>query len=140
MSRVFLLLLACALAAPALAQSTPPALPTLVELKAQLASGKQIVVSRALGLTSAEEADFWPAFDELQAGLAGVEAKRREARAAIAAGGRAAADGVESLVEADLEHAELLERAWLRLRVAVRPEKLARYLELERRIAATAML
>ena len=83
MSRVFLLLLACALAAPALAQSTPPALPTLVELKAQLASGKQIVVSRALGLTSAEEADFWPAFDELQAGLAGVESKRREARAAM---------------------------------------------------------
>ena len=139
MSRVFLLLLACALAAPALAQSTAPALPTLVELKAQLASGKQIVVARAMGLTPAEEADFWPVFDELQRGLAGVDARRREARAAIAAGGRAAANGVEDLVEADLEYAELLERAWQRLRGSLPPEKLARYLELERRIAATAM-
>ena len=139
MFRVLPFLLAAVLALPAAAQSADPGQLPLAELKSQLAAGKQIVVARALDMTPAEEADFWPVFDELQRGLADLERRRGEARAAIAGGGGGAAAGAEALVEADLDQARLLERAWDRLRRALPPEKLARYLDLERRIAASRM-
>ncbi len=131
------LLLAAALASPVTAQDADLATLPLPELKAQLASGKQVVVARQLALTPAEESDFWPVYDELQRGLADVAERRRAALAAIAANGgaEAVADAAEALVEADLDQAELTERAWDRLRDNLPPAKLARYLLLERRIA-----
>jgi hypothetical protein len=125
------------LATPIVAQDANLATLPLTELRTQLASGKQVVVSRQLGLTPAEESDFWPVYDELQRGLAAVAERRRASLATIAAGAGpgAVADAVERLVESDLEQAELSERAWDRLRRNLPPEKLARYVLLERRIA-----
>lgn len=130
-------LLAAALAAPVAAQDPDLATLPLAELKTQLASGKQVVVARQLALTPAEESDFWPVYDELQRGLADVAERRRAALAAIAANrdAEAVADAAETLVEADIEQADLAERAWDRLRGNLPPAKLARYLLLERRIA-----
>ena len=137
MVRVTPFLLAAVLAFPAAAQTVDPGQLPLAELQAQLAAGKQILVARSLAMTPAEEADFWPVFDELQRGLAELERRRGQARSSIGGGGRGAATGAETLVEADLDQAELFERAWDRLRGALPPEKLARYLDLERRIAAS---
>jgi hypothetical protein len=93
-----------------------------------------MLVARALALTPGEEADFWPVYDELQRSLADLAERRRNARAALA--GDDAADAVETLVEADLAHAEALERAWSRLRGNLPADKLQRYLDIERRAAA----
>lgn len=134
------LLLALVLATPAHAQAVDPNAVPLADLKAQLVAGKQSVVAHALGLTSEQETDFWPAYDALQAELGEITTKRREAKAAIAAGGDDAADGIEALVEADTAQARAYERAWSRLRGALPPATLARYLQLERRIAATELL
>ena len=135
--RPTLLLLAALLLSPAvLAQSAAP-LPTVDELRGQSASGKQTLVARALALTSGEEADFWPVYDEVQASLADIAERRREARAALA--GDDAADAIETLVDADIDHAETLQRAWNRLRGNLPADKLERYLDIERRAAAAAV-
>lgn len=132
-----LLLAALLLPAPVLAQSAPP-LPSVAELKGQNASGKQMLIARALGLTSAEEADFWPVYDQTQAAIGEIGNRQRAARAALAAG-QDSDDALESLVEADADFADVLEQAWNRLRGRLPADKLARYLDIERRAAAAAL-
>ena len=135
--RPTLLLLATLLLSPSvLAQSVSP-LPTVEELRDQNASAKQTLVARALSLTPGEEADFWPVYDDVQGGLADLAERRKEARAAL--GGGDAADAIETLVETDIAQAEILERAWSRLRGNLPVEKLERYLDIERRAAAAAV-
>lgn len=132
------LLFAALLLSPSVfAQSAAP-LPTVEELRGQSASAKQTLVARALALTSGEEADFWPVYDEVQAGLAEIAERRREARADLAGGD--AADAVETLVDADVDEADVLQRAWSRLRGNLPVEKLQRYLDIERRAAAAAVI
>jgi Spy/CpxP family protein refolding chaperone len=131
-----LLLAALLLPSPVFAQSAAP-LPSVAELQGQTPAGKQTLIARALALTPAEEADFWPVYDATQAALADIATRRREARAALAAGDDAD-DAVEALVEADLDFAETLEQAWSRLRGRLPAGKLARYLDIERRAAAAA--
>ena len=130
-------LLPALLLLPTRADAQAPPLPTVEELRGQTVAGRQTLVARTLRLTPAEEADFWPVYDEVQNGLAAIAARRREARAALA--GEDAEDAVEALVEADVAQAELFERAWSRLRGKLPPDKLARYLDLERRAAAAAL-
>ena len=136
--RPTLLLLAALLLSPSvLAQSAAP-LPTVEELRGQSASAKQTLVARALGLTPGEEADFWPVYDEVQGGLAELAERRKDARAAL--GGNDAADAIETLVETDIAQAEILERAWSRLRGNLPADKLERYLDIERRAAAAVVI
>lgn len=132
------LALAALLAAPALAQTVDPAA-HMASLKAQLAPGKQIFVSRQMGLTPAEEADFWPVYDAHQSELAGLVQRRREAAAAY---GRlasldeeAAADLAEELAEIDLEEARLNEATYSRLSRLLPAAKALKYLQLERQLS-----
>jgi len=133
-STVSTLMLALLLSAPALAQDAP--LPAMSELKAALAPGKQSLVSRQLGLTPAEEADFWPVYDELQKGLQDVQQRRRQALADVGgADGERLDEIAEELLQADIDEARLHERAWDRLRERLPADKVLKYVRLEQMIA-----
>ncbi len=119
--------------APAAAQTADPAA-HLAALRTQLAPGKQVYISRQLALTSAEEAAFWPIYDEHQAALGEITTRRRENAAALA---RAAGDDDtledlgEEAVDIELDEAALMERTWNRVRRALPMAKALRYLQLE---------
>lgn len=140
MSRILTALaLAALLASPALAQTAADPAAHMAGLKAQLAPGKQVFVSRQMGLTPAEEADFWPVYDAHQNELAGLVQRRREAAAAY---GRLAsldedaiADLAEELAEIDLEEARLNEATYSRLSRLLPAAKALKYLQLERQLS-----
>ena len=132
------LTLALLLAQPVSAQTADPAA-HMTGLKAQLAPGKQVFVSRQMGLTPAEEADFWPVYDAHQSELAGLVQRRREAAAAY---GRLASldedaitDLAEELAELDLEEARLNEATYSRLSRLLPAAKALKYLQLERQLS-----
>lgn len=133
------LALAVLLASPALAQTAADPAAHMAGLKAQLAPGKQVFVSRQMGLTPAEEADFWPVYDAHQSELAGLVQRRREAAAEY---GRLAsldedaiADLAEELAEIDLEEARLNESTYSRLSRLLPAAKALKYLQLERQLS-----
>lgn len=140
MSRILTALaLAALLASPALAQTAADPAAHMAGLKAQLAPGKQVFVSRQMGLTPAEEADFWPVYDAHQNELASLVQRRREAAAAY---GRLAsldedaiADLAEELAEIDLEEARLNEATYSRLSRLLPAAKALKYLQLERQLS-----
>lgn len=133
------LALAALLASPALAQTAADPAAHMAGLKAQLAPGKQVFVSRQMGLTPAEEADFWPVYDAHQSELAGLVQRRREAAAEY---GRLAsldedaiADLAEEMAEIDLEEARLNESTYSRLSRLLPAAKALKYLQLERQLS-----
>lgn len=140
MSRILTALaLAALLASPALAQTAADPAAHMAGLKAQLAPGKQVFVSRQMGLTPAEEADFWPVYDAHQSELAGLVQRRREAAAEY---GRLAsldedaiADLAEEMAEIDLEEARLNESTYSRLSRLLPAAKALKYLQLERQLS-----
>lgn len=129
-------------ASPALAQAADPAA-HMAALKAQLAPGKQTFVARQLGLTPAEEASFWPHYDEHQKDLAELVQRRRENAAAAARVARASnvdpddlEDIAEEALEIDAEETKLMERTYGRLTRVIAADKALRYLQLEAQVAA----
>lgn len=145
MSRIFAALalaalaLAALLAGPALAQTASDPAAHMAELKAQLAPGKQVFISRQLALTPAEEADFWPVYDAHQNELANLVQRRREAAETW---GRianldndAAEDLAEELTEIDLDEARLNEQTYSRLERVLPAAKALKYLQLERQLS-----
>lgn len=140
---IFTLLLSLGLSGAALAQATGDGgSAQMTELRAALAPGKQVFIARQMALTPAEEADFWPIYDEHQKGLAELATRRRENIAALAraAGGAVDEDEAEDLanealaIEAD--QAQLLERTQGRMNRALPPSKALKYLALELKLAA----
>ena len=76
---LLILLLSLGLSGPALAQATGDGgQARMAELRAALAPGKQVFIARQMALTPAEEADFWPIYDEHQKGLADLTERRRD--------------------------------------------------------------
>jgi len=114
------------------------------ELRAQLASsGKQSVVSRQMALNPAEEAGFWPIYDEHQRALESLQQRQRELAnayaAALASGGlddRLARDLSRELVAISADEAKLMDRTYSRLRRSLSESQALRYLELEARLSA----
>ena len=140
MSRILTALaLAALLASPALAQTAADPAAHMAGLKAQLAPGKQVFVSRQMGLSPAEEADFWPVYDAHQNELADLVARRREAAAAYARLATLDEDAVgelaEELAEIDLEEARLNEATYSRLSRLLPAGKALKYLQIERQIS-----
>lgn len=139
MSRILsALALAFVLALPAAAQSADPAA-YMGNLKAQLAPGKQIFVSRQMGLTPAEEAGFWPVYDAHQKALADLEQRRRDAAAAWTRVSGLDEDAVEDLSEEitdiDLDEARLNEATYSRLSRVLPAAKALKYLQIERQLS-----
>ena len=132
------LTLALLLAAPALAQTADPAA-HMAGLKAQLAPGKQVFISRQMALTPAEEAEFWPVYDAHQNELADLVQRRREAAANFARldslDEDEAGDLAEELAEIDLEEARLNEATYSRLSRLLPAAKALKYLQLERQLS-----
>jgi hypothetical protein len=72
------LLLAIAIAAPAFAQTAPPASTTNMDiLAAKIKADKKLLVAQTVGVTDAEGKAFWPIYDACQAELQGINAKIR---------------------------------------------------------------
>ena len=152
MNRFPTLLLATALLLPAVALAQDAgnaaqdarALARMQSLQAAVAPGKQIFMARQLSLTPEEAADFWPAYDAVQAGLAGLENKRAELQSRraeqIAANEfdeRAREDYAEELLALESDEADLLETALARLaRSSLPMEKVVRYIDLEKDLRA----
>lgn len=147
MTRIVLfLLLSLGLATPVVAQDAGDGgVARMSELRAELAPGKQIYVARQMNLNPAEEAAFWPVYDDHQKGLADLEARRRNIVAAqvrIAASGATDDDDLQDIAEEVLAietaEARLLERTYARLSRAIPEAKALRYLQLETKLAALA--
>ena len=145
MRRIFVLLLSLGLSGPALAQASGDGgVARMTELRAALASGKQVFIARQLALSPAEEAEFWPIYDDHQKDLAELADRRRSniAGLARAAGGAVDEDEAEDLareaasIEAD--EARLLDRTQGRISRALTPAKALKYLALEIKLAALA--
>lgn len=140
---LMVLLLSLGLASPALAQATSDGGQAgMAELRAALAPGKQVFIARQMALTPAEEAGFWPLYDDHQKGLAELAARRRENNAGLA---RAAAGGVDEDTAEDLgseavsiesDEARLLERTQSRMLRVLPAAKALKYLALELKLAA----
>lgn len=135
------LFLGLLLSAPVLAQQATDPARHVAELKTQLAPGKQIFIARQMALTPAEEAGFWPLYDEHQKELSDLVRRRRAnsaayAKAAVA--GNIGEDFAEDLAEEALrieqDEAKLNERTYSRMSRSVSPEKALRYLQLEKQI------
>lgn len=129
--------------APALGQVAGGGQARMDELRTQLASGKQSYISRQMALDSAEEARFWPIYDEHQATLESLQQRRREHAADYARAVAAntldedfARDLARELVEIESEEAKLLDRTYSRLRRSMTEVQALRYLQLEARLAA----
>lgn len=140
MSRPILsLLLALAVAAPALAQTPPDgrAVARVQALQAAVAPGKQIFMARQLNLTPAEAADFWPVYDAHQAELGRIEARRAEIRGALAATpGEDAVELAEDYRRLAIREAELLEETFDQLSRDLPPAKAILYVQLESSLRA----
>ncbi|MBW8369153.1 MAG: hypothetical protein K0M70_15010 [Arenimonas sp.] len=138
------LLLTLGLTGPAFAQSAGDGgQARMNELRAALAPGKQIFIARQMNMTPAEEAGFWPIYDEHQAGLAELATRRRENFAALAAATDAMdEDDAEDLASDALaiaaDEARLFDRTHGRMSRAVSQAKALKYLGLELKLAALA--
>ncbi|PZO08438.1 MAG: hypothetical protein DCF27_08195 [Lysobacteraceae bacterium] len=138
------LLLSLGLTGPALAQAGGDGgQARMNELRAALAPGKQIFIARQMNLNPAQEAGFWPVYDELQAGLAELAARRRENFAALAAATESmdeddADDLADDALAITAEEARLFERTHGRMSRAIPPAKALKYLGLELKLAALA--
>lgn len=138
-----LALLCLGLSGPALAQATGDGgQARMAELRAALAPGKQVFIARQMALTPAEEAEFWPIYDDHQKGLAELAERRRENVAAVARAvtGTVDEDDAEDLaqdaVSIEADTARLLERTQGRITRAIAPAKALKYLALELKLAA----
>ena len=145
MNRILTLLLAGALAPAAMAQDAGGnALARVQQLQAAVAPGKQIFVARQLQLTPEEAANFWPAYDAHQAGLADLDRKRgellarREQRLAENDWDQGdTEDLAEEMLALEADEADLLEGTFARLtRAGLTMEKAVRYIELEKDLRA----
>ena len=138
------LLLSLGLTGPALAQAGGDGGQAgMDELRAALAPGKQIFISRQMNLNPAEEAGFWPIYDELQAGLAELATRRRANFAALAAATESmdeddADDLASDALAIATDEARLFDRAHGRMTRAIPPAKALKYLRLELKLAALA--
>lgn len=133
------LTLALLLAAPVLAQTAADPAMHMATLKSHLAPGKQVFISRQMGLTPAEEADFWPVYDAHQSQLADLVLRRRAAAAEYARVASLdedqATDLAEELAEIDLDEARLNEQTYSRLSRVLPAAKALKYLQLERQLS-----
>jgi Spy/CpxP family protein refolding chaperone len=133
------LALALLLAAPALAQTAADPAAHMAGLKAQLAPGKQVFISRQMALTPAEEAEFWPVYDAHQNELANLVKRRRAAAETFVRLANLDEDTVsdlaDELAEIDLDEARLNEETYSRLSRLVPAAKALKYLQLERQIS-----
>lgn len=140
MFRIFTALaLALLLAAPTLAQTAADPAAHMAGLKAQLAPGKQVFISRQMALTPAEEAGFWPVYDAHQSELAKLVDRRREAAAAYARHASLdedeAGDLAKELANIDLDEARLNAQTYSRLKRVLPSAKALKYLQLERQLS-----
>lgn len=140
---MFVLLLSLGLSSPALAQATGDGgQARMAELRAALAPGKQVFIARQMALTPAEEAEFWPIYDDHQKGLADLAERRRANIAAIARAvtGTVDEDDADDLaqeaVSIEADAARLFERTQGRIGRALAPAKALKYLALELKLAA----
>jgi len=130
------------LATPALAQVAGSEA-RMDELRAQLAPGKQSFISRQMALNPAEEASFWPVYDEHQRALESLQQRQRDNAVAYA---NAVASGeldeslarelARELVSIASEEARLVDRTYSRLRRSLSEAQALQYLQLEARLAA----
>lgn len=142
---LLIVLLSLGLSGTALAQATGDGgQARMSELRAALAPGKQVFIARQMSLSPAEEAEFWPIYDEHQKGLAELADRRRNNIAGLvrASGSAVDDDDAEDLareaVSIELDEARLFERTEGRLRRAIAPAKALKYLGLELKLAALA--
>lgn len=141
----FFLLLSLGLSGPALAQASGDGgVARMTELRAALAPGKQVFIARQMALDPAEEAEFWPIYDDHQRGLAELAERRRENNAGLAHAAAGAVDEddaddlVEEVVSIEADEARLFERTQGRMSRAIAPAKALKYLALELKLAALA--
>jgi len=141
----FVVLLSLGLAGPALAQAPGDGgQARMADLRAALAPGKQVFISRQMNLDTAEEAAFWPIYDDHQKGLDELATRRRENVAGLvrAATGTVDEDDAEDLANealaVDADEAQLLERTHRRMSRALSPARALKYLGLELKLAALA--
>ncbi|GAB2495461.1 hypothetical protein [Arenimonas alkanexedens] len=135
------LLLALCLTAPAaFAQQLSEADQKMAALRAEVAQGKQAYVSRQLTLNSAEQAAFWPVYDEVQEGLASLAERRRANAAAyvsVVVGAADEDDAEDVTAEAlaiERDQAKLFERAYKDLSKGLSSKQSMAYLQLEARL------
>ncbi len=138
------LLLSLGLAGPALAQAGGDGgQANMSALRAALAPGKQVFIARQMALSTAEEAGFWPIYDEQQSGLAELAARRRANIAGLAAATDAtdeddADDLAKEALAIEADEARLLERTHARMARAIGQAKALKYLRMELKLAALA--
>ena len=142
---LLIVLLSLGLPGTALAQATGDGgQARMSELRAALAPGKQVFIARQMSLSPAEEAEFWPIYDEHQKGLAELADRRRNNIAGLvrASGSAVDDDDAEDLareaVSIELDEARLFERTEGRMTRAIAPAKALKYLGLELKLAALA--
>ena len=143
--RFFFVLLSLGLSGPALAQASGDGgVARMTELRAALAPGKQVFIARQMALSPAEEAEFWPIYDDHQRDLAELAERRRENNAGLARAAAGAVDEgdaedlLEEAVSIEADEARLFERTQGRMSRAIAPAKALRYLALELKLAALA--
>jgi len=129
---------------PALAQvAADGAQARMDDLRAQLASGKQAYVSRQMGLNPADEAGFWPVYDEHQRELESLLQRRRELATTYAdavAANTMDEDLARKLsrerVSIAADEAKLVDRTYSRLRRSLTEAQTLQYLQLEAQVSA----
>jgi hypothetical protein len=141
---VVLMVFACAVAAPAFAQTAPSATTTNMEILAQkLKADKKLVVAGTMGLTDAESKAFWPIYDACQAELdginkrlkTGIEGYAKDYNAKTMTDAKAAAMLTEMFA---IDEALLASRksCAAKLNGVIPPAKITRYVQIENKIRA----
>ena len=115
----------------------------LKALQTEIGPEKREFMKAQLGLTAEEEAKFWPVYDEHQKALEALNRRRIDNILAYArvwnAGHIEAAPADRMIKEAiaiERAEADLLEGSYQKLRGAILPVKLVRYLQIESKLRA----
>ncbi len=139
--RMLVLVLAAALAAPALAQDKGTS--NMDILREKLKADKKLVVAANMGLTDAEAKAFWPIYEAYQADLQKINLRLGNTILAFADAydkGSVSNDTAKKLLDEAIaiEEAEAkLKRTYVpKLEKAVSPVKVARYIQIENKIRA----
>lgn len=137
--RLIVLVLAAAVAAPALAQDTS----NMEILRQKIKADKKLLVAQNMQLTDAEAKAFWPVYDAYQADLQKINQRMGKAISDYADAynkGPIANDTAKKLLEESLaiEDAEVkLKRSYVpKLEKAIPAAKVARFIQIENKIRA----
>ncbi len=148
--RSLLLLAMLAFTAPAFAEEAKSTVPTddevlaqLKDLQKEVGPAKRDWIKTELGLTPEEEAKFWPVYDAHQAALEALNKRRVDnilAYSRVWNAGHIEAVPADRMVNEAISieraESELMQATYDKLKGAITPVKLVRYLQIESKLRA----